>query len=775
MTGAAFVLRGLRFHRTSYLGVLAGAALGAMVLLGALLAGDSVQATLRQLAEARLGRVDAVLLGGDRLFRAALADELAAEGVAAAPVMMVKATVSVPRTGRALGSVQVLGVDRRFWQLGPGGGQAAPPQGHGLFVNEPLAHSLDLGPNETLVLRFDKPALIASDAPVAGKAADLIALRGELEKICGDEDFGRFSLDTSQQPQATVWVPLERLQEAVGFAGKANLLLLHDDPKKNRTPLPDRIARRCALEDYGLTVEDVPLARAVEVRSARIFFDRQVAAAIRQRFPAAQPVITYLANTIAANGKSTPYSMVTAVGPEAAPFLPAGGNGVVLNAWEAADLGAKVGDPVRIDYYALAAGNRLVERSATLPVANVTPLTGLAADPRWMPDFPGVAAAEHAADWDPGVPVDLKRIRAQDEAYWDAHRGTPKLFLPLETGRKLFGNRWGEFTALRVPAAAATRAEVAAGLLGALTPATAGLVVREVGAPGRAAAASPVDFAGLFLGMSVFLMAAAVALTAMLFRFHIEARNRESGLLAALGIPAGKILRWRLLEGLCVVTAGCAIGALLAAGYTRWLLGWLASIWSGAGGRSLFHFHLEPATLLAGSAGFVALMMAVIWQVTRRQARRAASLRLEAGAEEVERVPAKLESGSEVDAAKGAIHGGGRNARATVARAFCPEPGMTQPGAARTGPAAAWWAAGFAAGGLGALGATGPLGRQGAFFLAGFAFLLAGLAGYRWVLRRRAAAGGGELSPRRLAELNCGRRAARSLLVTGTLASGVFL
>ena len=69
MTGASFVLRGLWFFRKSYLGVLAGSALGAMILLGALMAGDSVKETLRHVAEVRLGKVDVVLTGGDRFFR----------------------------------------------------------------------------------------------------------------------------------------------------------------------------------------------------------------------------------------------------------------------------------------------------------------------------------------------------------------------------------------------------------------------------------------------------------------------------------------------------------------------------------------------------------------------------------------------------------------------------------------------------------------------------------------------------------------------------------
>ena len=745
MTGSSFIRRGLWFFRRSYLGVLAGAALGAMVLLGALLAGDSVTASLRQVATARLGKVNAVLVGGDRFFRSELATDLTKNATTAAPVLLVKATATVQRVGGgALAGVQVLGVDRRFWQLGPGTDNAAlpadagggeAPQDREFFVNTHLARSLDLGSNETLVLRFEKPGLIARDAPLAGKAAEGVALRGGVSEICGDERFGRFSLETTQLLQATVFVPLERLQQALGLEGKANLLLLNNRKGLGPEELLGRVARSCTLADYGLTVKDVPLARAVEIRTARIFFDRQVAAVIQQRFPAAQPVITYMANTLAANGRETPYSMVTAVDAAAAPFLPKMLDGVVLNAWEADDLGAKVGDEVRLDYYALDAANRLVERSARLPVAGVVPLTDLAADQRWMPDFPGVASAENATDWDAGVPIDVKRIRDKDEAYWDAHRGTPKAFLPLQQGRDLFGNRWGEFTALRVPTAPGEQAatagmKVAMDLLGTMTPAVAGLVLQDVGAQAQAAAASPVDFAGLLLGMSLFLMAAAVALTAMLFRFHIEQRNRESGLLAALGIPPNKVLRWRLLEGLCVVTAGTGIGALLAVGYTRMLLALLETIWRGAGGQRLFRFHAEWTTLLGGMAGFVLLMMGVIWLVTRKQALQSASLRLEAGTEEVTRMDAQ---------------------------------------------APPWWALGFAVGGVGALTGSAALGVPGAFFLAGFAFLLSGLAVYRWVLWRRAATARGELSPRRLADLNCGRRPMRSLVVVGSLASGVFL
>ena len=728
MTGTSFVLRGLWFFRASYAGVIAGTALGVMVLLGALIAGDSVKETLRRTAVARLGKVDAVLSGGDRLFRAALADDLAADGLEAAPVLMMNAVVTVPRNGRSLAAVQVVGVDRRFFQLGPEAGGPDAPMDRGFFVNEHLARSLDLGSAESLVLRFAKPAVMAGDVPLAGNAAALQVLRGEVTKVCDDAHFGRFSLTTSQWPQATVFMPIERLQEAVKMPGKANLLLLRDPAGRGPKKLLENIQARCTLDDYSLAVVDVPLAEAVEVRTTRVFFDRPVAAVVQRCLPSAQPVITYLANTLAAKGKATPYSMVTAVDTAAAPFLPANAGGAVLNAWEAADLGAGIGDELRIDYYALDAANRLVERSAAFPVVGIVPLSGLAADRMWMPDFPGVADAEKTSDWDPGVPLDFKRIREQDEAYWDAHRGTPKVFLPLAKGRELFGNRWGELTALRVPKTVASREVAVATLLESMTPAVAGLALREVRLEGLAAAGSPVDFAGLLLGMSIFLMVAAVALTAMLFRFHIEQRNRESGLLAAVGIPAGRLLRWRMGEGLGVVVIGSLVGVVLALGYTRFLLAWLATIWSETGEPSRMVFHVAPGTVLGGLVGFGAMMMLVIWWGTRKQARQQASLRLEAGTEEVRRTAAK--------------------------------PRL-------------WVAILLAVAGIGAMIGTGLIGPQGAFFLAGFCFLLAGVMFYRWVLQRRTA--GGMLTAKRLVELNCGRRATRSLVVVGSLAAGVFL
>ena len=73
MTPLTLVLGGARYYWRTHLGVLIGAALGAMVLTGSLLVGDSVKATLRGQALARVGKADVAMTGGDRFFRAGLA------------------------------------------------------------------------------------------------------------------------------------------------------------------------------------------------------------------------------------------------------------------------------------------------------------------------------------------------------------------------------------------------------------------------------------------------------------------------------------------------------------------------------------------------------------------------------------------------------------------------------------------------------------------------------------------------------------------------------
>jgi ABC-type antimicrobial peptide transport system permease subunit len=723
MTARAFILRGLRHYRGAYLGVLLGSALGAMVLLGALFSGDSVKSTLRQIAEQRSGRTTLVLAGGENFFRASLSNSLPGT----APVLQLRGQVDTP-SGRSTGQVNLFGITPSFWDFAPERPNPPALDDRSWAINRELARSLDLTTGDTLVIRLGKPGLASRDAPLSGEPEELITLRGTVATIREDDSMGRFNLEATQIPAPAVFLPIERLAAAIERADRANLLLFKDPI--SAAEASELIRKSAQLADYGLSLQDVPLSAATEIRTDRIFLPSLIEEKLRALLPAARPVITYLANTIAANGRETPYSMVTGIDPAAVSFLPddLAADQIVLNSWEAEDLTAKPGDVVSVSYYILGSGNQLVEKSSSFTVHSIVPLEGPAADKLWMPDFPGIAEADNSADWTPGLPLDLSRIREKDETYWDEHRGTPKAFIPYSAARSMWSNRWGNATSLRLPAA---EADLERRILDTLSTADAGLLIRDLGGESRSAAASPVDIASLFLSMSFFLILAAVALTAMLFRFNVEQRNHESGLLAALGIPAKRILRWRLLEGLVVVTLGSAIGTLLAFAYTRGLLLFLESIWN-RGGDRLFRFHAAPGSIAGGLLGFIFLMMATIWFVTRSQARRSASLRLESGTEEVIR------------------HGKSRAVWVILAAALVTV------------------AVSFSAS---------ILSVQIAFFLVGFSILVAGLATFR--VRLSAVAGASRsslpLTAARLAALNGARRPIRSLVVVGSLAAGLFL
>lgn len=723
MTARAFILRGLRHYRGAYLGVLLGSALGAMVLLGALFSGDSVKSTLRQIAEQRSGRTTLVMAGGENFFRASLSNSIPGT----APVLQLRGQVDTP-SGRSTGQVNLFGITPAFWDFAPGRPNPPALDDRSWAINRELARSLDLTTGDTLVIRLGKPGLASRDAPLSGEPEELITLRGTIAGIREDDAMGRFNLEATQIPAPAVFLPIERLAAAIERADRANLLLFKDPI--SAAEASELIRKSAQLADYGLSLQDVPLSAATEIRTDRIFLPPLIEEKLRKLLPAARPVITYLANTIAANGKETPYSMVTGIDPAAVGFLAddLAADQIVLNSWEAEDLTAKPGDLVSVSYYILGSGNQLVEKSSSFTVHSVVPLEGAAADPLWMPDFPGIAEADNSADWTPGLPLDLSRIREKDETYWDEHRGTPKAFIPYSAARSMWSNRWGHATSLRLPAA---EADLERRILDSLSPADAGLLIRDLGGESRSAAASPVDIASLFLSMSFFLILAAVALTAMLFRFNVEQRNHESGLLAALGIPAKRILRWRLLEGMVVVTLGSALGTLLAFAYTRGLLLFLESIWN-RGGDRLFRFHAAPGSIAGGLLGFVILMMATIWLVTRRQARRSASLRLESGTGEVIR--------NDKSRAVWVLMAA---ALVTVAVSF----------------------------------SASILSVQIAFFLVGFSILVAGLAAFR--IHLSAVAGSSPanplLTPARLAALNGARRPVRSLVVVGSLAAGLFL
>jgi hypothetical protein len=166
MTPRRLLLRSLVYHRGIHLAVALGVAVGAAVLSGALLVGDSVRGSLRDLTLGRLGAIDHALVT-ERYFREALADDLAgatnfAYGFErAAPALFLRGAVENADTGARASRVSIHGVDERFWSFFPAPAPELGPRE--ILINESLAREIGAVANATLLLRFQTATLIPSE------------------------------------------------------------------------------------------------------------------------------------------------------------------------------------------------------------------------------------------------------------------------------------------------------------------------------------------------------------------------------------------------------------------------------------------------------------------------------------------------------------------------------------------------------------------------------------------------------------------------------------
>jgi putative ABC transport system permease protein len=621
MTVRTLIQRSLRFHWRAHLGVVLGAAIGSAALIGALIVGDSVRESLRERALQRLGRVTQALSGGDRLFRAGLADELPANDGSIHTALIALSGTAVRQDGAARANdVQVLGVSSNFWRLAAATAPAISNDAP-LMLNQALATQLRARPGDELILRLRKPSALSQDAPITPQSDSAIALRLRVGAIVEDGQLGNFSLRANQVPSRNAFLPHEYLARELGIAGKANMLLTAspDVSVTNAPPVPWQI------EDFQLDLTTTN--GEVALSTDRVFLDEPVARAALATTSNARPVLTYLVNLLRAGTNATPYSMVTAAG---APLTPADlrDDEIVVNQWLADDLQVQAGSEILLTYFLADTGAQLVERTNRFRVRSVVPLAGVHADRALMPEFPGIAKAETTQDWDAGFPLTHK-IRPKDDDYWKQYRGTPKAFITLAAGQAMWANRFGKLTAVRWPvpagvSAESARAAIATSLRAAIQPSELSLAFRPVREEALRAASQSQDFGGLFIGFSFFLIGAALILMALLFQFGIEQRAAEIGTLLALGFRAKQVRRIFLLEGAALAFVGSVLGVAGGIYYARAMLHGLTTVWRSATNTSVLTFHASPVTILIGLISGTLVAVITIWFVLRKQARQPA-------------------------------------------------------------------------------------------------------------------------------------------------------
>jgi putative ABC transport system permease protein len=629
MTYWTMIRQSLRFYWRTHLGVILGVAVSTAILVGALVVGDSVRHTLKMLALSRLGKTQLAMASSSRYFREDLAIDMeSALKTPTAPVLQMRGIATTGDGTARVNSVQVLGVDERFWELAASKPEFGVFSGDEVIVNERLAEQMGVVEGDDILLRVEKASLLPRDAPMSIGTGFSVALRVTVKGVVGDSEFGRFSLAASQIAPFNAFVPLAWLQGKLGLSDRANMLIAGGEPIYDAGTATETLRKKLELSDANLELRVILEQNALELRTSRIFLDPPVANAAKRAMPGSVGILTYFVNEIRLGDRATPYSIVSALekGKADRPVVPSDMNDdeVVINTWLAEDLRAEVGDRVEMTYFAFGPMRKLVERKSSFRVRAIVPIEGAAADRELMPVFPGLSEVDNCRDWEPGVPINLSSIRKKDEEYWDLYRGTPKAFVTLEAGQRMWGNRFGNLTALRYPLQASSKDEVEAAIVKELDPASVGLVFLPVREQALAASTQSMDFGQLFLGLSLFLMVAALLLTGLLFVFGIEQRSEEVGTLLAMGFTPRRVRRLLLLEGGILALTGGILGVGAGILYTKTALYALSTVWRGAVRTADFYYYAKPTTLIIGAAAGVIIALAAIWLTSRRQARRPA-------------------------------------------------------------------------------------------------------------------------------------------------------
>ena len=618
MTIGRLIRNNLLYYFRKNLLLAAGVAISGAVLTGAFMVGDSVKYSLNRIVELRLGKVTHVIRAGDRYFTAELSDRIGEDlGYPVSSVLLQEGIAVAGGGSKRINKVNILGVDGWFDHMAGTEGYYSSLTGDSIIISRNLANRLNLGAGDELLLRIEKASLIPMNAPFVSDADNSVSVRVAIRDVADEQQLGTFNLRVSQTAPFNVFMARSALESLMDFGGRVNVMLLDAGDNGSESQINNSLRNHFTAADAGLRLNYLSQPGVLDVKSARVFMDDALAGFLLSRTDSSQPVITYFVNSIDAGDASTPYSFVSTL-----PEQEISPDGIVLNQWLARDLSADLGDTITLSYFVVGPLRELEEKEASFVVRDVVAIEGKYADGTLMPDLPGLSDAGNCRDWETGVPIDLDRIRDKDEDYWDRYEGIPKAFISIRTGEQLWANRFGTYTAVRIPVSPRQEKQFASSLLEGFDPSKLGFTLEETRARGVAAAQNGVDFAQLFGGLSFFLLVAGILLTVLLFLLNLESRVEQLGTLVVMGIPLRTIRSVMLAEGMVVALVGALAGLLLSVVYNKLVFLALNGVWSDAVRTEMMFMDVKLTTLVTGFLLTLAIALAAIYFPLQRQLKR---------------------------------------------------------------------------------------------------------------------------------------------------------
>ena len=506
------IVRSLVYYLRSHLVVMLAVAVSTAVIGGALIVGDSIRASLRQMTMSRLGGISHVL-HSPRFVRQQLAEEIAKGSLASkcrfAPALLL--TGSIDRTGendtihRASG-VTVVGIDSAGWDF-LRHGDAAEPEADGIVLGSRTASELQVKVGDQVSVWVELPSSIPRDSLLGEREETSVEMVLTVTAILKESDgASRFSLQPTQQLPHNAFLSLATFQQRLNLEERipsprnpesrpARINTILAGTPASEMPMDSAIsqemqqlvkadselsegvklelARLISAADVGLKIRRIEDRGYLSVESDSMILEDPIATAVLDAAESvgaeAFPTLVYLANEINAANRTDPasrYSMYSIVAglsfdqPEPlGPFRLRDGaaipalkdNEIILSHWLAEDLKVAVGDTVHARWHEVGSHGDLPETHQAFAVRGI-----LAADDQrsidrdLTPFVDGVTNVESFSDWDQPFEMEMDRITQRDDEYWEDHRATPKAFVGLAAAEKYWASRFGRYTSIRV-------------------------------------------------------------------------------------------------------------------------------------------------------------------------------------------------------------------------------------------------------------------------------------------------------------------------------------